>query len=225
MVKFDYMRWDEVMSLVRKDLRLEFRQRWALNGILLYVFSTVFVTYLAFSGKMDTGPWNALFWIIMLFASVNAATKSFVQESNARQLFYYFLVSPQAVILAKIIYNLLLMLVIALLCYGVFVLFMGSWVVNHALFIAALLLGSSGFAGILTMVAAIAGRSGNNFALMAVLSFPLVLPLLLTLIKVSAASLTPAPFSDHIGNLLVLLLLNLLVVALGWILFPYLWRD
>lgn len=219
------MLWHEVISLVQKDIRLELRQRWALNGILLYVFSTVFVTYLSFSGKMDTGPWNALFWIIMLFASVNAATKSFVQESNARQLMYYFLVSPQAVILAKIIYNLMLMLLIAMMCYGVFVLFMGSWVVNHGLFIAALILGSSGFAGILTMVAAIAGRSGNNFALMAVLSFPLVLPLLLTLIKVSAASLTPALFSDHIGNLLVLLLLNVLVIVLGWVLFPYLWRD
>lgn len=219
------MLWHEVVSLVRKDIRLELRQRWALNGILLYVFSTVFVTYLAFSGKMDTGPWNALFWIIMLFAAVNAASKSFVQESNARQLMYYFLVSPQAVILAKIIYNLMLMLLIAMMCYGVFVLFMGSWVVNQGLFIAALVLGSSGFAGILTMVAAIAGRSGNNFALMAVLSFPLVLPLLLTLIRVSAASLTPATFSDHTGNLLVLLLLNVLVTVLGWVLFPYLWRD
>lgn len=219
------MLWNEVISLVRKDIRLELRQRWALNGILLYVFSTVFVTYLAFSGRIDAGPWNALFWIIMLFASVNAASKSFVQENNARQLMYYFLVSPQAVILSKILYNLLLMMVLGLMCYGVFVLFMGSWVVNQAVFVVALLLGSSGFAGILTMVAAIAGRSGNNFALMAVLSFPLVLPLLLTLMKVSAAALTPVAFWSHAGNLLVLVLLNALVVVLGWVLFPYLWRD
>lgn len=219
------MLYKEIKYLIAKDFALELKQKYALNGILLYVLSTVFVSYLSFERIIDSRTWNALFWIIMLFSAVNAVSKSFVQESQGRQLYYYTLVSPRAVILSKIVYNLLLMAVIALLCFGVFSMFMGSMIDNYPRFLAALLLGGWGFSGILTMVAAIASRSGNNFALMAILSFPIVLPLLLTLIRFSLSALVGGPLLAGPGYILVLLGLNLLVIALATLLFPYLWHD
>ena len=170
----------EIKYLVLKDIKLEFKQRYAINGILLYVVSTIFVSYLSFARIVDAATWNSLFWIIMLFAAVNAVSKSFVQESTSRQLYYYTITSPQAIILSKMIYNFMLMGVLSLLCLLVFTGLMGGFVVNYPLFISALLLGSFGFASALTMIAAIASRTNNNFALMAILSFPVVMPLLLT---------------------------------------------
>ena len=82
---------------------LEFRQGYALSGIVLYVFSMVFVVYIA-SIKVAPPVWNVLFWIIVLFASINAVVKSFVQESGARQLYYYQLVDPAMLLLGKIAY-------------------------------------------------------------------------------------------------------------------------
>ncbi len=41
-----------------------------LNGILLYVVSAVFITYLSVGAKMGNlsiPNWNALYWIIILF--------------------------------------------------------------------------------------------------------------------------------------------------------------
>src|SRR5688500_1827509 len=100
----------QVIHLISKELTLELRQKYVLNGILLYVISTVFISYLSFKRVSDPPTWNALFWIIMLFASVNAVSKSFIQESKGRQLYLYTLASPQAIILSKIIYNMLLMI-------------------------------------------------------------------------------------------------------------------
>jgi len=215
----------EITSLINKDIKLELKQRYAINGILLYVVSTVFVSYLSFNKIVDTTTWNALFWIIMLFASVNAVSKSFVQESLNRQLYYYTLASPQSIILSKIIYNFILMGILSVICLLVFSLLMGEFITNYPLFVTALFLGSFGFASILTMIAAIASRTNNNFALMAVLSFPVVLPLLLTLMKVSRSALNFGTWGENIRYILALLLINVIVIALSYVLFPYLWRD
>jgi heme exporter protein B len=99
--------WKEISVLIRKEITLEWRQKYALNGILLYVVSAVFITYLSVGAKMGNlsiPTWNALFWIILLFSSVNAVAKSFVQEQQGRQLYYYMIASPESIILSKIIF-------------------------------------------------------------------------------------------------------------------------
>lgn len=219
------MLFTEIKYLVLKDIRLEFKQRYAINGILLYVVSTIFVSYLSFAKIIEPATWNSLFWIIMLFAAVNAVSKSFVQESAARQLYYYTVASPQAIILSKMIYNFMLMGVLSLLCLVVFTALMGQFVTNYPLFVSALLLGSFGFASALTMISAIASRTNNNFALMAILSFPVVMPLLLILMKVSASALEVGTLAGNMKHLGALALLNAIVIAMSYVLFPYLWRD
>ena len=122
----------EIKHLVLKDIRLEVKQKYAINGIILYVVSTIFVCYLSFSRIIEPETWNSLFWIILLFASVSAVSKSFVQEGRGRQLYYYSIASSQSVILSKIIYNLLLTVILSLFCFGVFALLMSDVIVNHA---------------------------------------------------------------------------------------------
>jgi len=216
----------EISALIKKDIQLELKQRYAINSILLYVVSTIFIAYMAFQGNIELKSWNALFWIIMLFSAINALSKSFVQESPARHIYYYSMSSPQAVIVSKTIYNSILMLIISLLTFGIYQLFLGNVIKDYPLFIGALVLGSFGFASILTLVAAIASRSHNNFALMSILSFPLVLPLLLSLMKASNMALEQANNGvEGLKLLAALFILNLIVITLSYILFPYLWRD
>jgi len=216
---------EELIYLVFKEIRLELKQRYVLNGILLYLVSTVFVTYLAFTGTITTETWNSLFWIILLFVAVNGISKSFVQENPARHLYYYTITSPEAIILSKILYNLILMAILSLLALLFFVLLMGNLIQNPALFLTALILGSLGLSSVLTMIAAIASRASNNFSLMAILSFPIVLPLLMTLMKVSGSALNSLSWSGNIPLLLILLIINVAVILLAFVLFPYLWRD
>lgn len=215
----------EIKTLLGKEFRLELKQKYVINGILLYLLSTVFVTYLAFDRVIDIPTWNSLFWVILLFVAVNGISKSFVQESPARYTYYYTIASPQSIILSKIIYNLVLMSALSLLAFGMFLMLMGNMVVNTGLFILALLLGSCGLASVLTMVSAIASRASNNFSLMAILSFPIVLPLLTTLMKISHSALVSPDWIATGGHIILLLTINLAVVALGYLLFPYLWKD
>jgi heme exporter protein B len=216
----------EIKELVRKDLLLELRQKYAINGILLYVVSTIFVVQLCYGRVIDENAWIALFWIILLFAAFNAVSKSFVQESAARRLYYYMLAPAVSVVLSKIIYNALLMLILGALSLLVFILFMGFPEFNLYLFLPAFLLGCIGISGALTMVSAIASRSGNNAALMAILGFPIVVPLLLLLVNASRMALKESILvADILKNLSSIFLIDAVVVILAVILFPYLWRD
>jgi heme exporter protein B len=217
--------FSEVKSMIRKEVTLEWRQKFAFNGVLLYLVSTVFVCYLSFARIIDVPTWNSLFWIIMLFAAINAVLKSFLQERDGRMLYYYTLVKPQTIINAKIVYNAILMAALAVSGWLVFTSFMGNPVQNLPLFLLNMLLGVIGFSSVLSMVSAIASKARNNFTLMAVLSFPLVLPLLLVLIKVSAAAINGAGVMEELPNLMVIVLLTGITLVLSNILFPYIWKE
>jgi heme exporter protein B len=135
-------------------------------------------------------------------------------------------VRPQAIILAKMLYNALLLTAVALLGLFLYTVFLGNPIQDAPLFIANLLLGSVGFATTLTLVSGIAAKAGGNGAtLMAVLGFPLMVPMLLLLIKVSKNALDGLDRSVSQQSLLTLLALNMLVGAVSYVLFPYLWRG
>jgi len=218
----------EIILLFKKDLTIEWRNRYALNGLLLYLVSTLFVCYLSFyqaSGSLNPITWNALFWIIMLFTSMNAVAKSFMQEPDGRQLYYYSIVSPQAIILSKIIYNTLLMLFLAIVGFFFYTIVMGNPVQNSTLFIVNLLLAAIAFSTTLTMISGIASKTENGHTLMAILSFPVILPVLLIVIKVSKNALDGLDPSVSLDEITTLIAVNMILGTVSYLLFPYLWKS
>ncbi|MBC8110068.1 MAG: heme exporter protein CcmB [Verrucomicrobia bacterium] len=218
----------EIRTLISKEILLELRQKYALNGILLYVVSTVMIVYLSFSlrnEKIGLATWNALFWIILLFTAINAVAKSFSQERQGRFIYYYTLASPEAIIFSKIIYNAGLMLVLALVAYGFYGILLRNPVQDQGLFIVCLLLGATGFSATLTMISGIVAKAGNNPVLMAILSFPVILPMLLMLLKISKNALDGLDRSVSFDELILLVAINMLVLALSYLLFPFVWRS
>jgi heme exporter protein B len=216
--------FQQVKTLISKDVLLEWRSKHAINSILLYIVSTVFVCYQAFK-SVDTLVWNALFWIILLFASINAISRSFVQESQYRQLYYYSLASAKAIILSKIIYNILLMTFLSVIAYLVYSVIFKNPVGDPLLYFTAILLGSVSFATVFTMVSGISSKTGNNSTIMAILSFPVIIPLLIVLIKLSQNALQGLERSISYGEIGVLLAINVITITISLLLFPYLWRD
>lgn len=215
----------EVKTLVHKDLILEWRSKHAINSIFLYVVSTVFVCYQAFKTVDDTLIWNALFWIILLFASINAISRSFVQESQYRQLYYYSITGPKAIILSKIIYNTILMVFLSIIAYTTYSVIFKNPVGDALLYFVAVLLGSISFATVFTMVSGISSKTGNNSTIMAILAFPVIIPLLIVLIKLSNNALQGLDRGISMGEIAVLLAINVITITISLLLFPYLWRD
>jgi heme exporter protein B len=189
------------------------------------VASTVFVLYLAIE-QPEAEIWNALFWVMQLFVCINAVAKSFLQESGGRMLYFHTIASPAEFVVAKLLYNLLLMALMNVLTLGLFMAFMGDPTYDLPTFIGISFLGAMGLSLVFTMLAAIASKAMQQASLMAILGFPVILPQLLLLMRLSKTAFAET-FTDGISLQVVLLLLalDLSVAILSVILFPFLWKD
>ena len=217
--------FNRIITLLKKDVLLEFRQKHTFYGILLYIASTIFVLYLSID-KPDANVWNSLFWTIQLFICVNAVAKSFLQESRGRMLYFYSIASPVEFIIAKMIYNLLLMILMSLLSLLLFVIFLDNPVDNSLWFIGIVVLGGASISIVFTLMSAIAAKAQQNAALIAILGFPVILPQLLLLMRLSKAAFAEVFREGAVIQLSLLITgLDILVIAMAVILFPYLWKD
>ena len=214
------------LALLKKDILLEFRQKHTFYGILLYVASTIFVIYLSLPQSPDAQIWNSLFWVIQLFVCVNAVAKSFLQESKGRMLYFYSITNPVHFVLGKLIFNVLLMLLMSLISLGLFFLFLDNPVINILQFMGIVILGGSGISLVFTLMSAIAAKAQQNAALIAILGFPVILPQLLLLMRMSKVAFAEVFREGALMQLVGLTtLMDVLVVALAVILFPYLWKE
>ena len=202
---------------------LEIRQQYSFYGILLYIGATIFVLFMAID-EPESKVWNGLFWVIQLFICINAVAKSFLQESKGRMLYFYSIASPANFVLAKLLFNSLLMLVMSLLSLLLFSLFLGNPIQKAGAFIVLVLLGGWSLSLVFTFLAAIAARAQQNAAIMAVLGFPLIIPQLILLMQLSNAVFNPL-LTIHASNILLLVALDIMIILLAVILFPFLWKD
>jgi heme exporter protein B len=213
-----------IITLFRKDLLLEIRQQYSFYGVLLYVASTIFVLYLAM-GEPEEAVWKGLFWMIQLFICVNAVAKSFLQEGEGRMLYFYSIAGARDFILAKLLFNTLLMVLMSVVSLGLFVLMLGNPMTRAVPFVLITCLGGISLSLVFTFLAAIAARARQNAALMAILGFPLIIPQLMLLMRLSNVAFPDALQGGLWAMALLLIALDLLIVVLAVILFPFLWKD
>jgi heme exporter protein B len=213
-----------ILTLLKKDMLLEFRQQYTFFGILLYIASTTFVIYLTM-GQPDDEVWNGLFWITLLFICINTVARSFLQEGRGRMLYFYTIASPIHFIFSKLIYNSLLMCLMSGLSLLLFTLLLGNPLEHSLLFFGLSCLGGISLSLVFSFLAAIASKAQQPSAIMAILGFPLIIPQLMLLMKIANIA-----FADIVQNGLPELVgllcgFDIMFVALSYILFPFLWKE
>jgi heme exporter protein B len=187
------------------------------------VASTIFVLYLAM-GQPEPDVWKGLFWMIQLFVCINAVAKSFLQESKGRMLYFYSIAGARDFVIAKLLFNSVLMVVMSMVSL-VFFLLLGNPLTYFARFIGLACVGGWSLSLVFTFLAAIAARAQHNAAMMAILGFPLIIPQLLLLMRISNMAFADVYQAGLWQMVAVLIGLDILVITLAIILFPFLWKD
>jgi len=215
----------KIITLLKKDFLLELRQQHTFFGVLLYVASTIFVLYLAM-GQPESTVYNGLFWMIQLFVCINAVAKSFMQESKGRMLYFYSITSPIHFIIAKLIYSTIVMLLMVLVSLILFWFLLGNPIMNPLQFVGIACLGGISLSLVFTLMSAIAAKAQQNAAIMAILGFPLIIPQLLLLIRLSKSAFGEVFREGALLQIILLLIgLDVLAVVLAIVLFPFLWKE
>jgi len=219
-------------AVFRKDVRAELRTRYALNALALFAVSTVValslgIGFLTASRNPDLPLIHAaLLWIAVLFAAFTGLARAFVQEEEARTAAALRLAAPPiAVYLGKLLFNLALLLLLDLLVAALFVVLLHLRIGNLGLFAALLLAGSLGLVAATTLIAAIIARASVKGALFAVLSFPLLVPLLVVAIQGTSLALDGAGWDKGVAPLQVLLAYTAALFVASLFLFGSVWEP
>ncbi len=209
--------------LFLKEIKTEWRNRYAINGILVQLVSAVFIANLCFQ-SLKPMTWNALFWVIVLFSSVNAIARSFIQERDGRLLYFHSLVNPLAVLYSKMLFNTLLSITITLLALLLFSLFLDKPTWDLWRYSALIVLFSIGLGVLFTSISAIASKTKAGGIIMPLLSFPLIIPM----IVVAVAGGVMVVVGDHtnfLQNASILLLIDVMIIVLASVMFKFLWQN
>jgi heme exporter protein B len=217
-----------LLTLIRKEFQVEIRNGSAVAGLALYLVSTIFVCYLVFwinQNQLTPLTWSALYWIILMFTMISTAAKSFISERKGIFIYYYSIVSPQNIILSKIVYSTFLALILSIIGYALFILFLGNPIHDIGIFIGVVMLASFGFAASLSLLSAIASKADNGSVLMAILSFPIILSILFLAIRATRNCIDGLGLNASQDELITMASINCLIAAVSYLLFPYIWRS
>ncbi len=216
------------LSVFSKDIKSELRTRYAINAILMFAIVTVFAVSWAVGGAgLSPVIQASLIWIVIYFSSLSGLAQSFVKEEESRTSIALRLYSPaEAVLGGKLIFNLVLLFVLNFITVPLFIVFIGFDVANVPLFLTMLAVGSLGLVVVTTLVAAIISKASVKGALFAVLSFPLVLPLLVEAISGTKKAMAPGiGFAGAHIELQVLISYIVVMGILEFLMFEAVWND
>ncbi len=209
--------------LFLKEIKTEWRNRYAINGIIVQLVASVFIASLCFQG-IKPATWNGLFWVILMFSAVNAIARSFIQERPGRLLYYHSLVNPLAVLYSKMIFNALLSILISVIAFTVFSVLLGYPKWDVSLYAILVLFFAIGLGFLFTVISAIASKTKGGGILMPLLSFPLIIPMIVVGVA-AGAHLVMGDSENFIQNAGIMALIDVMLFVLSSVVFKFLWQD
>jgi heme exporter protein B len=215
-------------TIFKKDLRSELRTRYALNALIMFVITTLSVILFSI-GNESVSPelLSGVLWIIIFFSTMSGLSRTFVSEEERGTVMTLHLIArPLTIYFGKLLFNLILLGALNIFTVVLYLLFVtGFSVSNYPIFIITIILGTLGLASASTIIAAIIAKANTKGTLYPVLSFPILLPLLLTVINSTKLAVEGVSFSEALGEFQVLISYLVVITAISYLLFEYIWKE
>jgi heme exporter protein B len=212
-----------VRTLIWRDLLAEYRSKEVLGGGIVFALLTLVIFNFAIDLRVETAEEVApgILWLGFSFAGMLAFGRSFAAERERGTLDGILLapIDRGAIYLARAITNCVLMGVVELVSLPMFVALYNVRAAWGELLLTTAL-GTIGFTGAGTLVAAIAANTRAREVMLPVLLLPLTVPVLIASVKATALALG-AHSPESIPWLQLLVGFDVVVVATAFLVFEY----
>ncbi len=215
-------------SLYKKDYHSELRTRYAVNSLAMFIIVTISVIMFSIGHeKITQSLTGGLLWVVIFFSAMSGLARAFVsEEERGTSLTLQLIAAPSTVFSGKLLFNLILVFcmntVISILYAAIFDEFV---IRNFGLFVVSFILGSIGLAVASTIIAAIISKAGAKGTLYPVLSFPILLPLILTSVQLTLFSILGTSFADAKFEIAIVFSYDVIMVTASYMLFDFVWKD
>ncbi len=220
--------FQSVIAIFLKEFRSEIRTRYALNALFMFVITTLAIILFAI-GNETASPevLSGILWIIVFFSTMSGLSRTFItEEERGTATTLQLLTKPINVFIGKLCFNILLLIGLNVLTIVLYLILINNFIVkSYDVFLVTILLGTIGLASTSTILAAIIAKANSKGTLYPVLSFPILLPLLLSVINATKLSVDGAGLMDAFGEFQVLISYSIVILTVSYLLFEYIWKD
>jgi heme exporter protein B len=219
----------KVFAIVAKDVATELRTREMLSSMFVFSLLVILIFNFAFDLRAENQKTLApgVLWVAIAFAGMLGLSRSFIMEKDRGSMEGLLLtpVDRSAIYLGKMLGNVLFIAVVEVIILPIFIVFFNLSAGDLPLMAGVMILGTIGFAGVGTLFSAMAIHTRAREVLLPVLLFPVVIPVLLSAVKLTAAILDRLPFADVQNWFSLLVAFDLIFMALSFILFDYVLEE
>jgi heme exporter protein B len=215
-------------SLFRKDWRSEMRTRYAINALAMFILVTISVILFSIGNEnISEFLTGGLLWVVIFFSAMSGLSRAFVsEEERGTTLTLQLIAAPSTIFSGKLIFNLLLVFLMNIAITFLFTILFDSFIIqNWTLFLTAFILGNFGIGISSTIIAAIISKASSKGTLYPVLSFPILLPLILTLLELTKYAIDGKSLEDSLVEIAVLICYDVIMLTASYLLFDFIWKE
>lgn len=217
----------QALQICKKDFLSELRTRYAVNALLMFVIVVISVIKFSIGDEKLSSEMSAgMLWIIIFFATSSGLSRVFVsEEERGTSLLLKLTSGSSSVFLGKLVFNMSLTFVLNLFIIFLYIIITNLVINSFLLFLLCISLGSIGLSGVLTIIAALISRASSKGTLYPVLSFPLLLPLLLSAINATFLCIEGTSIEGIAGELQIIISYSIVLITASFLLFDVIWKD
>ncbi len=211
-----------------KDYHSEIRTRYAVNSLIMFIIVAISVILFSIGNERIPGNLTAgLYWVVIFFSAMSGLGRAFIsEEERGTSMTLQLIASPSTVLSGKIIFNIVLVFAMNIVITILYSALFDEFVIrNFSLFLLNFIIGNLGLAVSATIIAAIIAKAGSKGTLYPVLSFPILLPLILTSAKLTLFSIEGAAFGDAVFELAIVACYDVIMISASYMLFDFIWKD
>jgi len=220
-----------IITIVKKDLKLEFRKRESLTSMLFFGILVLVILNIAIGIGQNIAPSisGGILWVAVIFAAVLGLDRVFSNEKENRCIDGLLLspIEPETIFIAKMAVNLIFMIIVELIIIPIFIVLYNSSITleNLPMFIAIVLLLNIGFSAVGTLLSAISSGTRRNDIMLPILLFPILIPLIAATVKATSELLSGSPVEKYSQWLYLTLAFDLIFFGSSYLLFEHVIKE
>ena len=193
----------------------------------MFVIVTISIIKFSIGDELiDSGILSGLLWIVIFFAAISGLARVFIKEEEKETSQALKLSSnPTGVFLGKLLFNCILTYSLNIVIFLLFIIITGFSIINFTAFCITIVLGNLGLVSASTIIAAIISKANTKGTLYPVLAFPVLLPLLLTVINATKMASSGVETGELMGEFQILISYSIVVITVSLLLFRFIWED
>lgn len=215
----------KVLAVVAKDVAAELRTREMMFSMFIFSLLVILIFNFAFDLRADNVTVLApgVLWVAISFSGMLGLSRSFILEKDRGALEGLLLtpVDRGAIYLGKVIGNVLFIGVVTMIVLPLFIVFFNQSLAFLPALAGVALLGIIGLAGVGTLFSAMAIHTRAREVLLPIMLFPVVVPVIIAAVRLTAAVLDGTPFDEVQKWLALVVAFDVIFLTASMMLFDF----